>query len=205
MMWLLKACLVTIAVLFAAACFLIPLYLSGYVSRGLVVAASPDGSMEAVCRGWYPHGTEYELWLRRTGEWFGRKLGPVGSESMGRCAAVAWSGDGSRVVASTTGGWVTMWDAKANGVTGVARLDDLVYRGGDGCPYTTPHMVRSIAFDPDDSLRVNTCERLWIRTHRVEDAVSCGSPARTDVVPLRLEPPRGGMLRYAVNQPNRRN
>jgi len=196
---------VSVAVLIAAACFVIPLYLSGYISRELVVAVSPDGSMEAVCRGWYPHGMEYELWLRKNGVWFGEKLGPVGTESMGRCAAVAWSSDGSRIAAATTGGSVTVWDPRAAGVTGLQRLDTLVYRGAAERPYATPHMVRALAFESGNAWRVSTCERLWSRTHRSEDAVTCGGVERTDVVALELEPPRGALLRYAVNRPNRQN
>ena len=184
MLTLLKAAIVTIAAALAVAFFVVPLYLAGYISREMVVAVSPDGSTEAVCRGWYPHGMEYELWLRRQGELFGRKVGAVGSESMGRCAAVAWSQDGSRLAAATTGGWVTMWDAKAKSATGHLRLDELVYRGEKERPYATPNMVRAIAFETDSSLRVATCQRLWTRTRRSEDVVTCASADRSDVVAI---------------------
>jgi len=181
---LLKAAIVTIAAAIAAAFFVVPLYFAGYISREMVVAVSPDGSTQAVCRGWYPHGMEYELWLRRQGELFGRKVGAVGSETMGRCAAVAWSPDGSRIAAATTGGWVTMWDAKAKSADGHLRLDDLVYRGENERPYSTPNMVRGIAFESDTALRVATCERLWARTRRSEDIVTCANADRSDVVAI---------------------
>jgi len=175
---------VTIAAAVAAAFFVVPLYFAGYISREMIVAVSPDGTTEAVCRGWYPHGMEYELWLRRQGELFGTKIGPVGSESTGRCAAVAWSSDGSRIVSATTGGFVTLWDARAKGRSGSLRLDDLVYRGEKERPYSTPNMVRAIEFESENSLRVATCARLWARTHRSEDAVTCASVDRSDVVPI---------------------
>ena len=184
MLTLLKACIVTIAAAVAAAFFVVPLYFAGYISREMIVAVSPDGLTEAVCRGWYPHGMEYELWLRRQGELFGRKVGAVGSESMGRCAAVAWSADGSRIAAATTGGFVTLWDAKATSRSGSLRLDDLVYRGDKERPYSTPNMVRAIAFESDNALRVATCQRLWARTRRSEDVVTCASADRSDVVAI---------------------
>lgn len=188
MLTLLKACILTIAAAVAAAFAVVPLYLAGYISREMVVAVSPDGATEAVCRGWYPHGMEYELWLRKQGELFGTKIGAVGTETMGRCAAVAWSSDGSRIAAATTGGWVTMWDAKAKDVTGHLRLDDLVYRGETQRPYSTPHMVRTIAFQSDHALRVATCARLWTSTHRGEDVVTCASAVRSDVVAIDPQP-----------------
>jgi len=203
MMWILKSFLVLAAVLIATACFVIPFYLSGYISREMVVSASPDGKTEAVCRGWYPHGLEYELWLRKKGEWFGQKIGPVGTESMGRCASVAWSPDGTRIAASTTSGHVTVFDARAAGVVGFQNLDTLAYRDWTTRPYTTPRMVTGVAFDDVESFRVATCDRLWYRTQRTEDGFTCGSPKRTDVVGVQLERPRGLQLCYAVNRSNR--
>jgi len=200
MMTLLKVFFASVAVLFAAACLVIPLYFGGYISRALVVAASPDGTMEAVCRGWYPDGMDFELWLRRQGQWFGTKIGKVGGESMGRCASVAWSADGSSIAASTTSGHVTMFDARAAGVVGHQNLGALAYRDWPTRPYTTPRMITSVVFETGDSLRVTTCDRLWWRTRRTEDALTCGSAERTDVVSLALERPRGLQLRYAVNR-----
>src|SRR5690349_10023165 len=137
-MWILKSVLVLAVVLIATACLVIPFYLSGYISREMVVSASPDGRTEAVCRGWYPHGMEYELWLRKKGEWFGQKIGPVGTESMGRCASVGWSPDGTRIAASTTSGHVTVFDAQHAGIVGVQNLATLAYRDWPTRPYTTP-------------------------------------------------------------------
>jgi len=203
-MWFLKAAVVTIVLLIGMVVCLVPLYLGGYISRELVVAASPDGSTAAVCRGWYPHGMEYELWLRQKGEWFGRKVGPVGSESMGRCAAVAWSPDGSRIATVTTGGFVTMWDGAGEGVIGTQRLDTLVYRDATESPYVTPYMVRTVHVASADTLRIGTCERLWSRTHLPDDAVTCAGPERSDIVSLRLNAPsRGSILsRYVMNRHN---
>jgi hypothetical protein len=200
MIWMLKAGLTVLAVLVLSVLCFIPLYFGGYISRQLVVAASPDGSREAVCRGWYPHGMEYEMWLRRRGEWFGQRIGKVGTESMGRCAAVAWSLDGRMIAASTTGGHVTLFDAAAEGVIGSQRTDPLVYRGSRERPYTTPRMVTALAFESERRLRIETCDRLWSSTHRSADAVRCGGNHSADVVPVRLEAPRGIQRAWAVKR-----
>ena len=57
----------------------IGLWLAGYISRPVASALSPDGRLEAVCRGRLPESTEYDLWLRRPRAVFGRRLGQVGT------------------------------------------------------------------------------------------------------------------------------
>jgi hypothetical protein len=202
MITLVKAGLTAVLVLVASATVVIPAFLGGYISRELVVATSPDGSAQAVCRGWYPHGMEYEMWLRRHGEWFGRRIGKVGAESMGRCAAVAWSADGRMIVASSTRGTLTMFDARAQGVIGWQNLDAIVYRGSAARPYSTSRMVTAVTFGATGLLRVRSCDRLWSRTRRPEDIVTCAAAESTDVVVVTLEPPRGMQLRWAVNRQN---
>lgn len=92
-MAVIKACFLALLFLVASATFLIPLYFAGYIGREIVSAASPDGQLEAVCRGWYPDQMDYELWVRPAGEWFGQRFGKVGGESS--AAAAQWRGVGT--------------------------------------------------------------------------------------------------------------
>jgi hypothetical protein len=141
----------------------------GYVSRVVAVAKSADGSVEAVCRGRLPESTEYDLWLRERGESFGRRVGAVGSEGMGRCRQVFWSPGGDYVAVLSEGGYLSVVDGRQADVV-AARW--LVQPGGR---YPMERVVARAGFESADVVVFEHCARLWHTTHRREDIGRCGS------------------------------
>lgn len=182
---------VMLAVLAATGLFSLALaWHFGYVSRAVAVAASPDGQIEAVCRGRLPESTEYDLWFRHPGEMFGRRAGLVGSESMGRCRTVVWSPDGQMVATLSEGGTIGVFDGTSGRAIGFQRLPGLGY------DYTPEKMVTSIAFPSRTEVAFELCARR--RTPGSEGSVplwQCGSTPVRGAVPLDLEPPRGAFGR----------
>ena len=149
----------------------------GYVSREVGVAPSPDGSIEAVCRGRLPESTEYDLWLRDPGGVFGRRVGPVGSESMGRCRRVFWAPGGEYVAVLSEGGHLTVFDGRQGRV---ATTRWLVQPGGS---YPMERVVARVGFESASVVTFEHCARLWWTTRRSEDLSRCGS----DMVAGRLD------------------
>jgi hypothetical protein len=185
-MWFVKPALATIVVVIGTVGCLVPLYLGGYISRELVVAVSPDGSMEAVCRGWYPDQTEYELWLRPEGGWFGRRLGNVGSESIGRCGAVAWSNDGSLIAVSTQSGLLNVYEAHTMELQGTQWLHAV----GEPGTVPTPRIVTALAFDSPSALRLTMCSRQPRPRPADTPYFACGPSVTTAAAALELARPR---------------
>src|SRR4051812_29378035 len=111
MRWL-KLLMIAVVAVATGTFGLIVAWLAGYVSRPVAGATSPDGRVEAVCRGRLPESTEYDLWFRHRGEMFGRRVGDVGTESMGRCRTVAWSPGGEVVAALSEGGTIVVFDGQ---------------------------------------------------------------------------------------------
>ena len=159
----------------------------GYISRIVTVAAAPGGRVEAVCRGRLPGSTEYDLWLRPAGGFFGRRLGFVGTESMGRCRVIAWSPGGELVAAVNEGGTATAFDGRTGEGLGFQRL---VPRLEDGS-YPSRRIVTRLTFESRDVVTIEHCGRLVHATRRREDARVCGSPIVTERVTLDLTPLRG--------------
>ena len=170
--------LVTGAIVLAAAWHL------GYVSRAIAVAPSPNGTIEAVCRGRLPEQTEYDLWLRDRGAQFGRRLGLVGTESMGRCRSVVWSPGGEFVATLSEGGQLAVFDGRTGSPVGTQWL---VQPGG---AYPMERIVTRVDFQSTDVVAFAHCARLWHATRRPEDAWRCGSASVDGRAPLHLGPPR---------------
>ena len=124
-MHLMKLLLVVVVALATGLFGLVVAWLTGYVSRPVAAATSPDGRVEAVCRGRLPESTEYDLWLRRPGEMFGRRVGNVGTESMGRCRAVTWSPSGEVMAAVSDGGTISVFGGRDATPIGFQRLPPL--------------------------------------------------------------------------------
>lgn len=159
-------------------------WLTGYVSRPVAAAMSPDGRVEAVCRGRLPESTEYDLWIREPGQVFGRRVAYVGTESMGRCRAVAWSPGGEVVAALSEGGTLGVFDGHNARPIGFQRLP-----APDGS-YPSKRIVTALRFESPTVVTFQHCERLWHITRQRMDAALCGSalvPARMTLV---LESPR---------------
>ena len=155
-------------------------WLLGYVSRVVAVSASPDGRVEAVCRGRLPESTEYDLWLREPGGLFGRRLGFVGTESMGRCRAVAWSPGGEVIAAVTEGGTVTMFDGRTGKRLGFQPLVPRLETGS----YPSRRIVTWLRFESADVVTFTHCGRLWHATRRGEDYWRCGPDLVTERLTL---------------------
>ena len=164
---------------------LVAAWQTGYVSRVIIVAASPNGKVEAVCRGRLPEQTEYDLWLRDRGAEFGRRLGQVGTESMGRCRGVVWSPGGEVVATISEGGQLAVFDGRTGSPVGTQWL---VQPGG---AYPMERIVTRVDFESADVVAFAHCARLWHTTRRAEDAWRCGSGSVDDRVALHLDPPRG--------------
>lgn len=141
----------------------------GYVSRELAVAVSPDGGVEAVCRGRLPESTEYDLWLRERRGIFGRRVGAVGSESMGRCRQVFWAPGGEYVAVLSEGGHLTVFDRPQGRVVATRWL---VQPGGS---YPMERVVARAAFESASVVSFEHCARLWWTTRRSEDLSRCVS------------------------------
>ena len=154
----------------------------GYVSRVVAVAAAPDGHAEAVCRGRLPESTEYDLWLRKSNDLFGRRLGFVGTESMGRCRVLVWSPGGDIVAAVSEGGTLKAFDGRTGQALG---YQPLVPRLEDGS-YPSRRIVTRLTFESRDAVVIEHCARLWHATRRIEDARVCGLESVTERVKLEL-------------------
>jgi hypothetical protein len=155
---------------------LVVAWLIGYVSRPVATAASPDGRVEAVCRGRLPESTEYDLWFRERGEMFGRRVGYVGTESMGRCREVTWSPGGEVVATLSDGGTIRVFDGRTARPIGFQRLP-----APDG-NYPSKRIVTALRFESPAVVTFQHCERLWHKTRRRTDSALCGS----EFVPARM-------------------
>jgi hypothetical protein len=184
-MHFLKLLLIVVVAITSGMFGLVVAWMTGYVSRPVAAATSPDGRLEAVCRGRLPESTEYDLWLRRPGETFGRRVGLVGTESMGRCRAVAWSPSGEVMATLSEGGTVSVFDGRNARPIGFQRLPPV--DGG----YPSRRIVTSLRFESPTVVTFQHCERLWHKTRRSADAVLCGSELVPARMTLALESPRG--------------
>jgi hypothetical protein len=182
---LLKILAVAMLVLVSGALGLGVAWQLGYISRVVAIATSPDARVEAVCRGRLPEQTEYDLWLRQRGALFGRRLGHVGTESMGRCRRVVWSPGGEVVATLSEGGQLAVFDGRTGSPRGTQWL---VHPGGS---YPMERIVTKVNFHSADVVAFAHCARLWHTTRRPEDAWRCGSGTVEDRVALDLKPPRG--------------
>ena len=154
----------------------------GYVSRVVAGAARPDGRLEAVCRGRLPEHTEYDLWFRAPGELFGRRLGFVGTEGMGRCRAVAWSPGGEVVAALSEGGGVNVFDGRTGARLGSQRLLPALEDGS----YPSRRIVTRLRFDSPTAVTINHCARLWHTTRGRDDYWRCGPDLVTERLTLNV-------------------
>ena len=164
-------------------------WLTGYVSRSVAAATSPDGRVEAVCRGRLPESTEYDLWLRERGQVFGRRAGHVGTETMGRCRSVAWSPGGEVVATLSDGGIIVVFDGHTARPIGFQRV-----LAADG-NYPSKRIVTGLRFESPAVVTFQHCARLWHTTRRPTDAASCGSELEPARLTLALESPRGSVGR----------
>jgi hypothetical protein len=182
----LKILVATGATLVATVCGLITLWMSGYISREVATATSPDGRAEAVCRGTLPESTEYEMWLRAPDQWYGTRVGPVGTETMGRCRAVLWS-PGSEIVAAVNElGTLTAFDGRTAKALGTQRL---TVNHGD-------RIISKARFESRTVVAFEHCGRLWRTTHRPSDFERCGSESTASTTIVSLEAPRGRLAAY---------
>ena len=140
----------------------------GYVGRPVLRVTSPDGRTEAICRGRLPEGTEYELWLRKSWAPFERRVGHVGTETMGHCQAIVWSSDGEQVAVMSKNGLVSLF----NGSTGRAIVARWLVQPRS---YPSDRVVTRVAFESRGVLAFEHCARLWHRTRRFEDLSRCDS------------------------------
>lgn len=188
-MRLLKMLLVAVVGVATGVLGLAVAWLTGYVSRPVAAATSPDGRVEAVCRGRLPESTEYDLWLREPGEMFGRRVGAVGTESMGRCRTVVWSPSGEVIATLSEGGTISVFDGHDARPIGFQRLT-----APDG-NYPSRRIVTALRFESPTVVTFQHCERLWHKTRRQTDSASCGSEPVPARMTLALESPRGAFGR----------
>jgi hypothetical protein len=188
MRWL-KLLMIVVVAIVSGVFGLAVAWLTGYVSRPVAAATSPDGRVEAVCRGRLPESTEYDLWLREPGEMFGRRVGYVGTESMGRCHTVAWSPGGEVVAVLNEGGTVAVFDGHNARPIGFQRLP-----APDG-NYPSRRIVTALRFESPTVVTFQHCERLWHKTRRWTDSALCGSELVPARMTLALESPRGSFGR----------
>jgi hypothetical protein len=140
---------------FMAIAALVTLFALGGISRVKARALSPDGRVEAVCRGWLPEPTEYGVWLRRRWQPWGTHLAQTGSESMGRCRAILWSPDGRVVVVVNEGNTVVVLDVEAR--RRPAFLHPVA--PGEGWDYASKRIITSARFVSGDVLQFEHCDR----------------------------------------------
>jgi len=159
---------------------IVPLTAFGFISREKVRASSPDGRVEAVCRGWLPEPTEYGVWLRRPWQPWGTPLAHTGSESMGRCRDVVWSPDGRLLVVVNEGNTLVVLDVEARRQLGVyARVAP-----GDGWNYASERIITSARFVSADMLEFEHCDRDRLIARDGRDFSACGADRRTHVARL---------------------
>lgn len=176
----------TVATLVASLFGLITLWMSGYISREVATATSPDGREEAVCRATLPESTEYEMWLRAPGQWYGTRIGPVGTETMGRCRAVLWSPGGEIVAAVNELGTLTAFDGRTAKALGTQHLT----------LNQVDRIISKASFESPTVVSFEHCDRLWRTTHRPSDFQRCGSESTASTAILSLEAPRGRLAAY---------
>ena len=154
-----------------------PAWMAGYVSVQTMAAKSPDGKYEASCRGRIPDNTEYDVWLRHSGSLFGRRIGWVGAESMGKCRLLEWAPDGKSFAAVTEGGQLTVVDAASG-----RQLDTRPLVKNDR--YPTERIVTGIHFESHDVLSFSHCPRLFHATQDMKDYFQCGEGSQQDRVAI---------------------
>ena len=166
---------------------LVALFALGYISRVKARALSPDGRVEAVCRGWLPEPTEYGVWLRQGSQLWGTHLAQTGSESMGRCRALLWSPDGRLVVVVNEGNSLVVLDVEARRRVGYyARVAP-----GEGWDYASKRMITAARFVSADMLEFEHCDRAQTIADDGRDFSLCGADRRTDLA--RLVPTSSGL------------
>ena len=172
--------LVTMTVMVA----LFALVTLGYISRVKVRALSPDGRIEAVCRGWLPESTEYGVWLRRTWQPWGSHLAHTGTESMGRCRDIIWSPDGRLVVVVNEGNALVVLDVEARRHVGFySRVAP-----GDGWDYASERIITSARFVFNDLLEIEHCHRARVISIHGRDFSGCRAERRTHFARLARTP-----------------
>lgn len=189
MLSILKIALVAALVALSGLASLAVAWMFGYVSRPVAMATSPDGRIEAVCRGRLPESTEYDLWFREPGEVFGRRAGLVGSETMGKCRAVAWSPGGEVVATLSEAGTIGVFDGRSARALGFQHLP-----GPDG-NYPPRQMVTSLDLVSPAVVTFEQCARQWRPLGRHQVVFECASAPVRRQVTLDLEPPRGAFGR----------
>jgi hypothetical protein len=152
------------------------LFALGYISRVKARALSPDGRVEAVCRGWLPEPTEYGVWLRKGWQPWGTHLAQSGSESMGRCRALLWSPDGRLVVVVNEGNSLVVLDAEAS--RRLAFLHPVA--PGEGWDYASKRIITSARFVSADMLEFEHCDRGQTIADDGQDFSRCGMDRRVD-------------------------
>ena len=167
-----------IAVMAIAA--LVGLFALGGISRVKARALSPDGRVEAVCRGWLPEPTEYGVWLRRDWQPWGTHLAQTGSESMGRCRDIVWSPDSRLVVVVNEGNTLVMLDVEARRRLSVhGRVAP-----GEGWDYASRRIITAARFVSTDMLEFEHCDRGQTIADDGPDFSRCGKDRRTHVARL---------------------
>ena len=155
---------------------LVGLWVVGGVSRVKARALSPDGRLEAVCRGWLPEPTEYGVWLRRGWQPRGTYLSHTGTESMGRCRDIVWSPDGTLVVVVNEGNTLVVLDVEAR-----RRLS---FHGrlapGEAWDYSSARIITSLQFASDDVLEFEHCNRGAAIPDDGRNFSRCGMDRRRD-------------------------
>lgn len=153
------------------------LWLVGAVSRVKVRALSPDGAVEAVCRGRLPEATEYDVWLRRNWQPWGTYLAHSGTESMGRCREIVWSPDGSLVVVVNEGNALVVLDVEAG--------RELPLHGrrlapGESWDYSSARIITSLRFTSGDAMEFEHCNRGETIPDDGRNFSRCGTDRRRD-------------------------
>lgn len=177
-MWRRAAGASVLAVMAIAA--LVAMWLLGGISRVKARALSPDGRVEAVCRGWLPEPTEYGVWLRRRWQPWGTHLAQTGSESMGRCRDILWSPDGHLVVVVNEGNTLVVLDVEAR--RRLAFLHPVA--PGEGWDYSSRRIITAARFVSSDMLEFEHCDRSQTIADDGRDFSRCGKDRRTHVARL---------------------
>lgn len=153
---------------------LVAAWLHGGVSRARVRVQSPDGRIEAICRGRLPESTEYDLWLRRRWQPWGSYAAASGSESMSRCRDIVWSPDGSFVLVVNEGNTIVVVEA------GTRRRLEVHGRfaPGERWDYASARIITSLRFTSGEEVAFEHCDRLRVARGVGGDFSRCGQDAR---------------------------
>ena len=173
---------------------LVALFALGYISRVKARALSPDGRVEAVCRGWLPEPTEYGVWLRQGWQPWGTHLAQSGSESMGRCRGLLWSPDGRLVVVVNEGNSLVVLDVEAR--RRLAFLHPVA--PGEGWDYASKRIITGARFVSADMLEFEHCDRAQTIADDGLDFSRCGADRRQDRA--RLEQTSSGASLAVIDQ-----